>query len=207
MKREESLIRRMAILLVSHAAKVLPPKREEWARAMVNEIDFLTEDRIALKWAIGCVYTSYWERVADMSVGTLRVSRAVLTVEMLMCFGIPCMVFFGMLFHIGNFIPFNRDLFSVFLFTASLIGPVGLNFAFRFIALKRNVLGKSVVAVLCVLATWTLMVHGIAIWIAAELPNTSTEWSAVFLLAVLPALGVAHLIYNSNPEERTELSA
>ncbi len=141
-----------------------------------------------------------------MTLGNLRVSPAVLTVEMLLCFGFPCFAFFGMLFQIGNFIPFNYSLLSMIIFTSCLIGPVGLAFAFRFIALKRNVLGKSVLAVLGVLATWTLIAHSILIWIDTNRLDFSA-WSGIFLLAVLPILGVAHLIYISNPGERMELPA
>jgi|TARA_B100000315_G_scaffold259219_1_gene314312 hypothetical protein len=195
----------MAKLLVTHAGNILPPEREVWAQAMSNEIDHLPDSKSALRWAIGCVYTSYIERMTNMNMGNLRVSRAVLTVEMLMCFGILCMFFFGKLFQIGNFMPFNRDLFSMLSFTSLVIGPIGLIFAFRLIVLKRTDLGKAMVAALIIPVTWTFIVNGIVMWILAE--RSGISWDATIILVILPALGVAHLIYMSNPEGKMKMTA
>lgn len=191
---------RMAKLLVKHAGNVLPPERENWAQAMSNEIDHLPDSRFALRWAMGCVYTSYIEGMTNMNMGNLRISRTVLTVEMLMCFGFLSMSFIGMLFQIGNFLPFNRDLESMLFFTSCMIGPIGLFFAFRLIVLKRTDLGKAMGAALIVLVTWTFMVNGIVAWILTERPGITWTWGATLLLAILPAMGVVHLIYMSNPE-------
>jgi hypothetical protein len=51
--------RRIAVLLAQHAARVLPRARSPWAEAMRRELDYVADDRAALRWAIGCVTASY----------------------------------------------------------------------------------------------------------------------------------------------------
>ncbi len=58
--------RRIAMVLAEHASGVLPRARpassaspSSWADAMRRELDYIDDDRAALRWAIGCVTTSY----------------------------------------------------------------------------------------------------------------------------------------------------
>jgi hypothetical protein len=51
--------RRIAVVLATHASKVLPRARSRWAEAMRGELDYIDDDRAALRWAIGCVTASY----------------------------------------------------------------------------------------------------------------------------------------------------
>ena len=54
--------RRIAVLLAQHASRVLTrtrSARSPWAEAMRRELDYIDDDRAALRWAIGCVTTSY----------------------------------------------------------------------------------------------------------------------------------------------------
>ena len=54
--------RRIATVLAGHASGVLPRARSAsspWADAMRRELDYIDDDRAALRWAIGCVTTSY----------------------------------------------------------------------------------------------------------------------------------------------------
>ena len=55
--------RRVAVVLVTHAAKALPSHRADWARAICAEIHHVSNDFKALGWALGCVFASYAERI------------------------------------------------------------------------------------------------------------------------------------------------
>jgi len=56
--------RRMAVTVVRHAARVLPGAGSPWAAAMRHELDYIADDRAALRWALGCVAASYAARLA-----------------------------------------------------------------------------------------------------------------------------------------------
>jgi hypothetical protein len=54
--------RRWAVTLASHAARVLPGVPSSWAQAMRHELDYITDDKAALRWAFGCILASYKAR-------------------------------------------------------------------------------------------------------------------------------------------------
>jgi pimeloyl-ACP methyl ester carboxylesterase len=56
--------RRIALKVAGHASRVLPGARSGWADAMRRELDYIDDDRAALRWAIGCVMASYTARLA-----------------------------------------------------------------------------------------------------------------------------------------------
>ena len=58
--------RRIALKIVGHASWVLPGARSGWADAMRSELDYIGDDRAALRWAIGCVTASYLARLAAL---------------------------------------------------------------------------------------------------------------------------------------------
>src|SRR6266566_2638691 len=55
--------RRWAVKLAQHASWVLPGARSPWAEAMRRELDYIADDRAALRWALGCVLASYRARL------------------------------------------------------------------------------------------------------------------------------------------------
>jgi hypothetical protein len=59
--------RRWAVKLSQHAAWVLPGGRSPWAAAMRRELDYIEDDRAALRWALGCVVASYKVRLTTWS--------------------------------------------------------------------------------------------------------------------------------------------
>jgi hypothetical protein len=70
-----SIVRRVALILAHHAARILPSVRSSWAEAMIREVEFIESDRAALAWAVGSVLASYAERVRSMNlIHTLWVS-------------------------------------------------------------------------------------------------------------------------------------
>ena len=54
--------RQFANALMRHAARVMPSSDKAWGDAMRNEMQFIEEDGEALRWAVGCLITSYGER-------------------------------------------------------------------------------------------------------------------------------------------------
>ncbi len=58
-----NLSRWVATTLMHHAIQMLPRDRTLWAQAMLCEIDHISDDRAALRWALGCVFTGYAERI------------------------------------------------------------------------------------------------------------------------------------------------
>jgi len=66
MNAESGRWRRIALKLVGHASWVLPGARSGWADAMRRELDYIGDDRTALRWAIGCVTASYSARLAAL---------------------------------------------------------------------------------------------------------------------------------------------
>ena len=55
--------RRLAVKLARHAALTLPGALSPWAKAMRHELDYIEDDRAALRWAFGCVLASYKARL------------------------------------------------------------------------------------------------------------------------------------------------
>lgn len=72
--------------LFKYALKIMPEDRSDWVQAIKNESEYLSSDFQALIWALACVKTATAERVKIMKTGTLRVSKIVLSVEVLCCF-------------------------------------------------------------------------------------------------------------------------
>ncbi len=77
--------RRMALKIAQHASWALPGARSLWADAMRRELDYIEDDRAALRWAIGCVMASYTARLAALPRLRWRVlSSPVVTGSMLL---------------------------------------------------------------------------------------------------------------------------
>jgi hypothetical protein len=68
MMARTSLLRRIALALMAHAAAVLPPARSSWAEAMSHELQHIEGDLEASMWAAGCVLAGYVERSKVMNV-------------------------------------------------------------------------------------------------------------------------------------------
>jgi hypothetical protein len=63
MKAAPSPFRRLALTLARHAARVLPCAPSSWAQAMRHELDYIADDKAALRWAFGCMLASYKARL------------------------------------------------------------------------------------------------------------------------------------------------
>ena len=213
-RSDRTIARRLAQGLGAHAAALLPRHRNNFAAAMRNEIEHLSHDRHALFWALGCVIAGYVERISDMTFGTLRISRWVLGLEMIMCF-LWLTLMFGALASLGVFygfagpLPINALFFTML--TVSAVGPIGLVVAFKSVVLGRPSLGRVMTVVLCAAAAWTCVAFGGEIlnrtWLAGRTGPQGEALDLFVLFALLPALGVAHLVYLSRVESRKALTA
>jgi hypothetical protein len=75
-----SLERRLALSLVRHAVFMLPRRSASWATAMQHEMEYIQQDREALRWAVGCVSTGYLQRIASLNVVQTSILRWALAV-------------------------------------------------------------------------------------------------------------------------------
>jgi hypothetical protein len=190
---EPTLARRIARALAAHAARVLPRGRGEWAQAMRNEIEYLGSSA-AVCWALGCVLASYKQRMSVMETGNLRISRWLLSLEMLMCF-IWLTWMFGAIVSRGVYGfsgPLPIDRWYVMMLFGTVAGPIGLIVAFKSIVLNRPSMGSITIAAMCLPAAFTLFVF-VGQVLGSRYPVEAL--GGFILFALLPALGVAHLIY------------
>jgi TRAP-type C4-dicarboxylate transport system permease small subunit len=166
---------------------------------MRNEVQHISNNHAALKWALGCVFASYRERLRTMIARNPRISRWVLVLEMLVCFT-PltwlCLATFANLSRM-------EGKTGIVALTVAAAGPIGLVVAFKVVVLNRPSLTKLAMAALCILAAWTGLTYSLQL--LAE-PEPASHWREFVLIALLPALGIAHLLYLAS-RPRNELAA
>jgi hypothetical protein len=155
---------------------------------MRNEVHHISGNRAALKWALGCVFASYTERMRTMIASNPRISRWVLVLEMLFCFTPLTWLCLATFANLGRM----DGKTGIFALTVAAAGPIGLIVAFKVVVLNRPSLTKFAMAALCLLAAWTGFAYSLQILAEAE---PAQLWREFVLIALLPALGVAHLLF------------
>lgn len=188
MNSNRDIFRHLAVRLAAHAEKALPPCSADWAKAMRNEIHHISGNRAALTWALGCVFASYRERVRAMIRTNPRISRWVLVLEMLCCFTPLTLLCLATLANLGRM----QGNTGVLALTVAATGPIGLMVAFKVVVLNRPSLTKFVTAALCILAAWSGLAYSLHILAEGE---PAHAWREFVLIALLPALGIFHLVY------------
>jgi hypothetical protein len=189
-----SLAWRIALGLTAHAARILPPERREWSQAMIAEVDHLPSAGAAIRWAIGCIFAGYIERMRSMNHPIGHVARWVLSLEMLICF-VPVTVLF-----VGVTLSAERGVWplttSLRYGSATLIGPIGLVISVLVLVLKRTI-GRMTSTALHLLAAWTAVSYlSLALSNGASLLADRWQIFKIFVLvAVLPTLAVVHLTF------------
>ena len=108
---------------------------------------------------------------------------------MLLCFLPPTGGLFAAIFFAKN-LPLASAPMSALLLTTSLVGPVGLFLAFRAIVLEKRRMGTRIMLVFAALAAWTAFGNAVFVLFAA---NPIGQVRALVMLALLPAVGTAHL--------------
>ena len=116
--------RQIAVALLHLASLILPAGRREWIRDMRGELDFVESDRVALSWALGCVWTSLQERGLAMLSLNGGISRPVLMLEWLMCFVPLTLLWAAAVTLIVQVDNAPADLFVAAAF--GILGPIAL---------------------------------------------------------------------------------
>jgi hypothetical protein len=194
MRGRSSLVRAIAIRVAAFAQTLFPQHRSDWAKALVNEVQHVSGDMDALRWAIGTLSTAFHERIRSMKSGTLHIPRWLLSIEMLVCF-VP-LTLLGMAV-IGAAVKGAMPLPSAILYLSAVAaGPLGLVVAFRKISRQNATLGRGAMVALCVAAGWTLV--GYVLQALNANGNIAESWREFIIIALLPAIGVVHLLLITN---------
>jgi len=209
-----------ASVCMTFAAWLMRHERGDWARAMRSEFQYVnTADR--LSWALGCVVAAVKQRWVPMDTGTLRISRWVMLVETLGCFGPPVLGWYLLVFDQPGiihysfadiqrwYLPQPGGAFIIWMMYATavveLIGPIGIFLGLRYALFGRALDNKTLGAVLIV-APIALTIGG---WIGGTiygLPEFRPAFG-LLLLYTLPIAGFAHLMYLARPAAPPQLLA
>ena len=204
----------LASLCLRFAAWLLRKESAEWARAMHSEFQHVAE-RERLSWAFGCLIAAIKQRLNPMDTGDFRVSRWVMLVETLGCFGPTTLGWYLMTFAQPGTIHYTvSDMKRFYLAqvggaytltmliawsVAGLIGPIGLYLGLRYVLSGRALYNRTLGAVL--MGVPILLMNGS--WIAGVVygpPDFRPQLDIVTLFFVcLPATGIAHLMYLARP--------
>jgi len=223
MNGDTTLARRAAAAPVRATAAWLErTRRGQWGRAMRAEIEHIDGDYEALRWACGCALAAITLRRTDMDMGTLRVSRFVLALEMALCFVPITLGWFDVMFGMSGVAWLDVDtveryylgttegvtVLTMILVWAvtGLVGPLGLIVAARHIALGWALRHGWLIALLI-----AGPMAGGAVYLAANFIMGS-EWSIerlgfYVLFVAVPLAGALHLRYLGRSQPARTLSA
>jgi hypothetical protein len=193
---QHSLTQRLAYALARHAVKVLPRHRSDWAEAMRNELDYLPREQSALRWMLGCLLVSYHERIRIMISDRPPISRPVLGLEMLVCL-VPVTWFFIVV--VAQTASGRLPLHAGTLYALGcLAGPLTLVAAIRMVIFRRRLMTRTSSALLIAVAVWTMCAYtGQLIHSGLRVADV---WRDFVLIALLPLVAAAHLIWISSSE-------
>jgi hypothetical protein len=76
----------LAVRLLDHAARIMPPSRRDWVRGMRAELAHIPAPAAAAAFALGCIWASYTQRIQDMMT-LIRLSRWAFAAYALVCAG------------------------------------------------------------------------------------------------------------------------
>jgi hypothetical protein len=216
MTERRTIARRTAEMLAQAATGWLEPtRRGAWARAMRAELDHIESDYEAVRWALGCALAAVTLRRTDMDMGTLRVSRFVVALEMALCF-VP-LTFVWVDVVVGNSGVAWLDPESVRryylgntegvaalakMFAGALIGvlgPLGVIVALRYIVLGRGLTRGMI--------SFAMIAGPLLLGVVYVIGNMATDtrftpsWFGFYVLFVgLPVAGAMHLLYLGRPQ-------
>jgi hypothetical protein len=188
------MARRAAEGLMTLASSILPAARRDWGEAMRAELHYAKSDAAALSWAFGCVLAGMNERMHTMMISNGRISRWVLIVEWLACFGPLTLLW---CFAVAN--GFGHGAPIVVLVDAAIatIGPLALatsmlatlNGAQRSLLRAAQALAVAF-AIVAVLQLADVIADG-----GLRLQWFESSGSVFVLLALLPLAGSLHLVH------------
>ena len=197
--------------LFALARRLMPSERGEWLDAMRAESHHLHGgDR--LRWAFGCVVAALKQRVVPMKTGDFHVSRWVVLVETLGCFGALVLACGWVLVNSPGIFQLTPEFFekhfrvdghamrAMFLWTIlkTFIGPIGLVLGLRYVLTGRGitnrVLGLTLIGLLGVKA-----LVGVVYSFFVMPDGFSTNIGEMILLTILPIVGLWHLMFLARP--------
>jgi hypothetical protein len=203
----------LASLCMQFAAWLMRHERGDWARAMCAEFQCVsTLDRPA--WAFGCLVAAIKQRLVPMDTGNLRISRWVMLVETLGCFGYLTLGWYAITFGSFGLLRFDSEtiekvffgypggpyLFWVMVVSTAtgLVGPIGLFLGLRYVwqgrALANRILGWSMIGV-----TLGVNVIGTIAGYLVGPKDFQVMPGLTLLMALLPVAGILHLMYLARP--------
>lgn len=211
----------LASIFLGFASWLLRNERAEWARAMQSEFQHVSE-RERLAWALGCLIAAIRQRWAPMNAGDFRVSRLVMLVETLGCFGFLTLAWYVVTLGDGglarmngeiiakNFFSYPGGPYVFWLMVASaivwLLGPIGLILGLRYVlqgrALANTTLGWTLVA-----AMVGLQVFGALAGYFYGPDDFRPQPGLLLVMAVMPVAGILHLMYLGRPAGSQPLPA
>lgn len=189
MSSAEERVRKAAFRLVKHAAWVSPPNREEWSRAMLHELDHIPRGASALRWALGCAFVSYLERMDIMTRSLGELPRWLLSIEMAVCLVPLTGLFVAILTTTARGVmPLGFGIVSG---SVALLGPVALVVTLRLAHASNARVGRTTTMLLALLAAWTVLAGSVQVLRSGTFLAT---WRDYVLITLLPALAVTHLL-------------
>jgi hypothetical protein len=167
-----------------------------------------------LPWALGCLAAAINERFKLMQTGTLRISRVVLSIELLVCFlplsvgwldgvvGGSGLVRFNAAIIEKYFLDRPQDVIILSMMIAvaivGLVGPIGLFLASRAVltgvALRSRALGRTMI-----IGILGYAIASLALLFLRGPGAYAATTSSVVLFLLLPMIGVVHLMYLGSP--------
>ena len=184
-------LKHIARTLTAHANSMLPAYRREWGTAMGEELEHIDNPVYALRWALGCITTSYTERLRFMNRSDLRVSKWLLSIEALVCFAPLTLLWLAAILNIQRLLGEPGILVATALAT---IAPLALLLVLRHIAIGRPLQHRTQIGLAVAFGAVGLL--QVTAMFAAQGPKIfwfQGEWGIVLLCSVLPALCCLHL--------------
>jgi hypothetical protein len=200
-----NLIARASLRL---ATWLMPAGRGEWATAMRAESAYLPSHG-ALRWALGCLFVAFKERFAPMNTGDLRISRWVMSIETVGCFGFLTLGWFEITFGASGLVrhtwenvtrdymtsPGGTYIFAMIVLgsIAGLVGPIGLLLGLRFVASGRALANRTFGYAL-ITALLVYFLAGASGWFLGPAGFRPGGPGFAVLFFIAPLAGVVHLM-------------
>jgi hypothetical protein len=197
--------------LFALARRVMPSQRREWWAAMRAEADYLSAAG-AVRWACGCLFTACRERLPAMDTREFRISRWVMIVEAIGCFGPLSLAWCLTTFGASGLLRYTPDIVArdfaaipggTFIFTlfalgavVGLVGPIGLYLGMRYAASGRGLARPFGFTLIGVLVAYQLVAA--LGWLIGP-PGYRPDATTALLFVLIPLLGLAHLIFLARP--------
>ncbi len=180
---------------------------------MYAELAYVAQ-RERLVWALGCLLAAIKERCTPMETGTLRISRPVLLLELIVCFAPITIAWFDVAFgtfgvtHLSTatvreyFLdsPLGMALLAMMIGGSiiGLIGPVGLLLGMRAAITGRGLQNRSLgMAMVIGIASYAMA--SVALRLIEGPGAYAADISFIVLIVALPIFGIAHLMYVARP--------